>query len=48
MTGAAIYAIDVQVPGMVYAAVLQSPYPGGAPQSVNDAEARKLPGSPTS
>ena len=27
VTGAAKYAIDVQVPGMVYAAVLQSPYP---------------------
>ena len=34
VTGAAKYAIDVQVPGMLYAAVLQSPYPGGAPQSV--------------
>jgi len=44
VTGAARYAMDVQVPGMVYAAVLQSPYPGGAPQSVNDAELRKLPG----
>ena len=29
-TGAAKYAMDVQVPGMVYAAVLQSPYQGGA------------------
>src|SRR5262249_9265588 len=36
-TGTATYAMDVQVPGMVYAAVLQSPYPGGAPQSVNEA-----------
>ena len=27
VTGAAKYAMDVQVPGMVYAAVLQSPYP---------------------
>ena len=44
VTGAAKYAMDVQVPGMVYAAVLQSPYFGGAPQTVDDAEARKLPG----
>src|SRR6266446_3838638 len=44
VTGAAKYAMDVQVPGMVYAAVLQSPYPGGAPQAVDDAEARKVPG----
>jgi len=42
--GAATYGMDVQVPGMVYAAVLQSPYPGGAPQTVDDAAARKVPG----
>ncbi|HLH96633.1 MAG TPA: molybdopterin cofactor-binding domain-containing protein [Xanthobacteraceae bacterium] len=42
--GAAQYGMDVQVPGMVYAAVLQSPYPGGSPQTVDDAEARKVPG----
>src|SRR5882724_1720443 len=44
VTGAAIYAMDVQVPGMVYAAVLQSPYFGGAPQTVDDAAARRVPG----
>src|SRR5215469_4738223 len=44
VTGAAKYGMDVQVPGMVYAAVLQSPYPGGAPQTVDDAAARKVPG----
>src|SRR5258708_38074497 len=44
VAGAALYGMDVQVPGMVYAAVLQSPYPGGAPQTVDDAAARKLPG----
>jgi isoquinoline 1-oxidoreductase beta subunit len=42
--GAAIYGMDVQVPGMVYAALLQSPYPGGAPQTVDDSAARKVPG----
>src|SRR5207237_109646 len=44
VTGVAKYAMDVQVPGMVYAAVLQSPYFGGAPPTVHDAEARKVPG----
>ena len=44
VTGAAKYAIDVQVPGMVYAAVLQSPYPGGAPQAVNDADVSQAAG----
>jgi len=42
--GAARYAMDVQVPGMVYAAVLQSPYFGGAPQTVDDSAARQVPG----
>jgi isoquinoline 1-oxidoreductase beta subunit len=42
--GAATYGMDVQVPGMVYAAVLQSPYAGGAPLTVDDTRARKVPG----
>src|SRR5437588_12664693 len=44
VTGAAKYAMDVQVPAMVYAAVLQSPYFGGAPQTIDDTAARKVPG----
>jgi isoquinoline 1-oxidoreductase beta subunit len=44
VTGAAKYAMDVQVPGMVYAAVLQSPYPHGVPETVDETEARKVPG----
>jgi isoquinoline 1-oxidoreductase beta subunit len=44
VTGSAKYAIDVHVPGMGYAAVLQSPYPGGVPQSVNEADIRTLSG----
>jgi isoquinoline 1-oxidoreductase subunit beta len=44
VTGAAKYAIDVDVPGMVYAAMLQSPYEGGAPASLDDREARQVPG----
>lgn len=44
VTGALKYAIDVQVPGMVYGAVLQSPYPGGEPLTVDDAQARQVAG----
>src|SRR5712671_413162 len=44
VTGQAKYAMDAQVPGMVYAAVLQSPYFGGAPQTVDDSAARKVAG----
>jgi isoquinoline 1-oxidoreductase subunit beta len=44
VTGAAVYGIDVQVPGMVYAAVLQSPYEGGTPATIDDAQARAVPG----
>ena len=44
VVGAAKYGMDVQVPGMVYAAVLQSPYAGGAPLEVDDARARKVAG----
>jgi isoquinoline 1-oxidoreductase beta subunit len=44
VTGTAKYGMDVQVPGMVYAAVLQSPYAGGAPLTIDDARAKKVPG----
>ncbi len=44
VTGAAKYGIDAQVPGMVYAAVLQSPYPGGAPETVDETRARQVTG----
>jgi isoquinoline 1-oxidoreductase beta subunit len=44
VTGAAKYAIDAQVPGMVYAAVLQSPYPGGKPEAVDETRARQVAG----
>jgi isoquinoline 1-oxidoreductase beta subunit len=43
-TGAAKYAMDVQVPGMLYAAVLQAPYFGGEPTSVDDTQALRVPG----
>jgi isoquinoline 1-oxidoreductase beta subunit len=44
VTGAARYGIDVQVPGMLYAAVLQSPYEGGTPAAIEDSAARAVPG----
>ncbi|HKD27285.1 MAG TPA: molybdopterin cofactor-binding domain-containing protein [Xanthobacteraceae bacterium] len=44
VTGAAKYGIDAQVPGMIYGAVLQSPYAGGKPETVDDARARQVAG----
>jgi isoquinoline 1-oxidoreductase beta subunit len=44
VTGTTKYGIDVQVPGMLYAAVLHVPYFGGAPATVDDAAARRVPG----
>ena len=43
-TGAAEYAIDVQVRGMVYAGVLHSAYEGGAPETIDDRVAREITG----
>ena len=43
-TGAAQYAIDAQVPNMVYATVLRSPVEGGAPDHVDDHAALAIPG----
>lgn len=42
--GAANYAIDVQTPGMVYATVLQPPYEGAAPATVDETKARQVAG----
>lgn len=42
--GAAKYGIDAHVPGMLYAALLQSPYEGGSPDKVDDSKARQIPG----
>jgi isoquinoline 1-oxidoreductase subunit beta len=44
VNGTARFGMDVELPGMVYAAVLQSPYAGGAPLDVDDARARAVPG----
>lgn len=42
--GSARYGIDAQVPGMVYATVLESPMDGAKPENVNAADAMKIPG----
>ena len=44
VVGAAQYAMDVQVPGMVFAAVLRVPLEGQHPISVDDRAARAVPG----
>ena len=44
VSGSAIYAIDVQVPGMIYGAILRSPVLGGAPDTVDDAAAKAVAG----
>ena len=42
--GAERYAIDVQVPGMLYAAVLRAPVEGAGPDTIDDSEARTVSG----
>src|SRR4051812_5462770 len=42
--GSAKYGIDVRLPGMLYASVLEAPFDGAKPASVNSAEAMKVPG----
>ncbi|MBT5032110.1 MAG: xanthine dehydrogenase family protein molybdopterin-binding subunit, partial [Proteobacteria bacterium] len=44
VNGAAEFAMDVQVPGMVYAAILHAPAEGESPVNINKAEALKVPG----
>ena len=44
VNGSAVYAIDVRLPGMVYATALHSPVHTGEPESWNDADIRKMPG----
>jgi isoquinoline 1-oxidoreductase subunit beta len=42
--GSAQYSIDVQLPGMLYGAVLRGPVEGTSPVSVDDSAARAIPG----
>ena len=44
VNGSAQYSIDVQVPGMVYGAILREPMEGAAPERIDDAAARALEG----
>src|SRR5712692_592176 len=44
VNGTAQYSIDVQLPGMLYGAVLRSPVEGAAPASIDDAQARAVAG----
>ncbi len=43
-TGKAVYGIDAQMPGMVYASIARSPVLGGTLESYDDTEARKVRG----
>jgi len=44
VTGQAQYAMDVQVPGMVYAAILHAPVEGERPVKIDDRETLKVAG----
>src|SRR6266704_1122500 len=44
VNGTAQYSIDVQLPGMLYGAVLRGPVEGTSPESIDDAAARAVPG----
>jgi isoquinoline 1-oxidoreductase beta subunit len=44
VNGTAQYAIDVRLPGMVYASSLHAPVHGNEPESWNDAEIKAMPG----
>ncbi len=44
VNGSAQYSIDVQVPGMVYGAILREPMEGAAPELIDDREARAIDG----
>jgi isoquinoline 1-oxidoreductase subunit beta len=44
VNGTAPYAIDVQVPGMLYGAVLRAPVEGAAPDKVDEAKAKSVAG----
>jgi isoquinoline 1-oxidoreductase subunit beta len=44
VNGSAQYAIDVQVPGMIYGAIVRAPVEGSGPDQVDDAKAKTIGG----
>jgi isoquinoline 1-oxidoreductase beta subunit len=44
VNGTAQYAIDVQVPGMLYGAILRAPVEGAGPDAIDDAKAKAIAG----
>ncbi len=46
INGAAKFGMDAQVPGMVFAAILQCPVPGGKLKSVDESVVNGMPGNP--
>src|ERR1700730_3342759 len=42
--GTAQYAIDVQVPGMLYGSILRAPVEGAGPETIDDAKAKAIAG----
>src|SRR6476619_3135689 len=44
VNGSATYSIDVQVPGMLYGAVLRAPVEGSAPHKIDDVKVKALAG----
>src|SRR5262245_5187358 len=44
VNGSATYGIDVQVPGMIYGAVLRAPVEGSVPDKIDDSKAKAVAG----
>jgi isoquinoline 1-oxidoreductase subunit beta len=44
VNGSALYSIDLQVPGMIYGAVLESPVDGATPEQFDESKVKATPG----
>jgi isoquinoline 1-oxidoreductase subunit beta len=44
VNGTATYSIDLQIPGMIYGAMVQSPVEGGTPDKFDEAAVKAVPG----